>query len=54
MLNLSFVIDDLLIQHYIIISYTIYYIIFFFDVVNCVKLIMQISLIHIAFDYTYM
>ena len=26
----------------------------FFDVVNCVKLIMQISLIHIAFDYTYM
>ena len=25
-----------------------------FDVVNCVKLIMQISLIHIAFDYTYM
>ena len=32
-------------------QYTISY---FFDVVNCVKLIMQISLIHIAFDYTYM
>ena len=34
-------------------QYTILYHIFF-DVVNCVKLIMQISLIHIAFDYTYM
>lgn len=32
-------------------QYTISY---FFDAVNCVKLIMQISLIHIAFDYTYM
>ena len=32
-------------------QYTISY---FFDIVNCVKLIMQISLIHIAFDYTYM
>ena len=32
-------------------QYTISY---FSDVVNCVKLIMQISLIHIAFDYTYM
>ena len=34
-----------------LIQYTISY---FSDVVNCVKLIMQISLIHIAFDYTYM
>ncbi len=33
---------------------TQYNISYFFDVVNCVKLIMQISLIHIAFDYTYM
>ena len=34
--------------------FTQYTISYFFDVVNCVKLIMQISLIHIAFDYTYM
>lgn len=33
---------------------TQYTILYFSDVVNCVKLIMQISLIHIAFDYTYM
>ena len=33
---------------------THYTISYFSDVVNCVKLIMQISLIHIAFDYTYM
>lgn len=33
---------------------TQYIISYFFDVVNYVKLIMQISLIHIAFDYTYM
>ena len=32
-------------------QYTISY---FSDVANCVKLIMQISLIHIAFDYTNM
>ena len=34
--------------------FTQYTISYFSDVVNCVKLIMQISLIHIAFDYTYM
>ena len=33
---------------------TQYIISYFSDVANCVKLIMQISLIHIAFDYTYM
>ena len=38
--------------HYYILYNILYHI--FFDVVNCVKLIMQISLIHIAFDYTYM